>query len=70
MSAWSLSTRRFVAIFHRAADHAGAVVGPLLAFGLLAVAGLGMRTVFWLAAVPGGLFTLPDHAGKTAKPGQ
>jgi hypothetical protein len=24
----------------------------------------------WLAGVPGGLFTLPDHAGKTAKPGQ
>jgi len=24
----------------------------------------------WLAAVPGGLFALPDHAGKTGKPGQ
>jgi hypothetical protein len=24
----------------------------------------------WLAGVPGGLFTLPDHAGKTAKPGR
>jgi hypothetical protein len=24
----------------------------------------------WLAPVPGGLFALPDHAGKTAKPGQ
>ena len=24
----------------------------------------------WLAEEPGGLFTLPDHAGKTAKPGQ
>ena len=24
----------------------------------------------WLAAVPGGLFTLNDHAGKTGKPGQ
>jgi hypothetical protein len=24
----------------------------------------------WLAVVPGGLFTLDDHAGKTAKPGQ
>jgi hypothetical protein len=24
----------------------------------------------WLAAVPGGLFTLPDHAGKTVKPGR
>jgi len=24
----------------------------------------------WLGAAPGGLFTLPDHAGKTLKPGQ
>ena len=24
----------------------------------------------WLAGVPGGLFTLPDHAGETQKPGQ
>ena len=24
----------------------------------------------WLAGVPGGLFTLPDHAGKTVKPGR
>jgi hypothetical protein len=24
----------------------------------------------WLAAVPGGLFTLKDHAGETLKPGQ
>jgi hypothetical protein len=24
----------------------------------------------WLAAVPGGLFTLNDHAGKTGKPGK
>jgi hypothetical protein len=24
----------------------------------------------WLAAVPGGLFTLNDHAGRTGKPGQ
>lgn len=24
----------------------------------------------WLAAVPGGLFTLEDHAGETLKPGQ
>ena len=23
----------------------------------------------WLAGEPGGLFTLPDHAGETAKPG-
>ena|SRR6185437_1047281 len=24
----------------------------------------------WLAGVPGGLFTLPDHAGETPEPGQ
>jgi hypothetical protein len=24
----------------------------------------------WLAGVPGGLFTLPDHARETANPGQ
>lgn len=38
--------------FHRAADHLGAVVGPLLAFALLEGAHVPMRTVFWLAAVP------------------
>jgi MFS family permease len=38
--------------FHRAMDHAGAVVGPLVATGLLG-AGLPLRTVFSLALVPG-----------------
>lgn len=38
--------------FHRAADHAGAVVGPLAAFALLQGAGLDMRTVFLAAAIP------------------
>ena len=38
--------------FHRAADHAGAVAGPLAAFALLQGAGLDMRTVFLLAAIP------------------
>lgn len=37
---------------HRGADHVGAVVGPLAASALMA-AGLGVRQVFWLAAVPG-----------------
>ena len=37
--------------FHRALDHAGAVLGPLLAAALL-WAGLELRTVFALAAVP------------------
>jgi MFS family permease len=38
--------------FHRAADHAGAVLGPLLAAGLLLL-GLSVRQVFWVAVVPG-----------------
>ena len=38
--------------FHRAMDHAGAVVGPLVATGLLS-AGLPVRHVFLVAAVPG-----------------
>jgi MFS family permease len=41
--------------FHRAADHAGGVVGPLIAFALLQFAVLDMRTVFWLALIPGAL---------------
>ena len=54
--------------FHAAADNAGAVLGPLLAFMILKVQGVGsldgtnrllahdeqaLRNVFWLAAVPG-----------------
>ena len=38
---------------HRAADNAGAVVGPLIAFTLLTWHFASLRTVFWLAAVPG-----------------
>jgi MFS family permease len=41
--------------FHRAMDHAGAVLGPLVALGLLSLAGMQVRTVFLLAAVPGAL---------------
>jgi MFS family permease len=37
----------------RAADHAGAFIGPLVAFVLLQWVGVGVRTVFWLAAIPG-----------------
>jgi MFS family permease len=39
--------------FHRAADHAGGVVGPLVAFALLQWWGVEMRTVFWLSLIPG-----------------
>ena len=44
--------------FHRAADHAGAVVGPLVAFAALSWGGLTLRTVFWLAAIPGAVALL------------
>lgn len=43
--------------FHRAMDHAGAMLGPLLAFGLLQ-SGVGMRDVFLYSAVPGVLLIL------------
>jgi MFS family permease len=41
--------------FHRAADHAGALVGPLVAFVLLRGFGMGLRELFLWAAVPGAL---------------
>ena len=39
--------------FHRAADHAGGVLGPLIAFAVLSWQIAELRTVFWLAAIPG-----------------
>jgi MFS family permease len=39
---------------HRAADHVGAIIGPLTAAGLIG-AGMAVRSVFWLAVVPGAL---------------
>ena len=44
--------------FHAAADNAGAVVGPLVAFGVLYEWHTPLRTVFWLTAVPGALAVL------------
>lgn len=41
--------------FNQAMDHAGAFLGPLIAFALLNWAALEVRTVFWLAAIPGAL---------------
>jgi MFS family permease len=38
--------------FHRAMDHAGAVLGPLVAAVLLNAAGLSLRQVFLLSAIP------------------
>jgi len=39
--------------FQRAMDHAGAVVGPLLAFFLLTFITQQYRLIFWLAFIPG-----------------
>jgi MFS family permease len=39
--------------FHRSMDHAGAVVGPLLATAALYLLDNNLRTVFWLAGIPG-----------------
>lgn len=53
--------------FHRAMDHAGAMIGPIIAFVLLS-AGAGLREVFWYSAIPGALliallvFGLPPQA--------
>jgi len=38
---------------HRAMDHAGAVLGPLLAAAFLAYVSEDLRVLFWLAAIPG-----------------
>jgi MFS family permease len=44
--------------FHRAADHAGAVLGPLVAAGILLLAPANYRLVFALAAIPAALSVL------------
>ncbi|WP_411281457.1 MFS transporter [Gemmatimonas sp.] len=44
--------------FHRAADHAGAVVGPLIALACLQWLGMPVRHVFWVAAIPGAMAVL------------
>ncbi|HEV7920514.1 MAG TPA: MFS transporter [Thermoanaerobaculia bacterium] len=41
--------------FQRALDHTGAVVGPLIALVLLNVLHLPMRTIFYIAVVPGAI---------------
>jgi len=44
--------------FHRSMDHAGALVGPLIATLLLSYFVTDLRSVFWLAAIPGFLAVL------------
>ena len=41
--------------FNRTGDHAGGVVGPLVAFALVQWRNLPLRTVFWWAMLPGAL---------------
>jgi MFS family permease len=53
--------------FHRAADHAGGVVGPLVAFALLTWWQMPIRNVFWLAAIPGALAVLTVIIGVREK---
>jgi MFS family permease len=38
-----------------AADNAGALIGPLIAFVLVQWVGLSLRSVFWFAAIPGAI---------------
>lgn len=54
--------------FHRSADHAGAVIGPLIAFALLQMAGLSIRTVFLLAAIPAALAVITLVVGVREAP--
>jgi len=53
--------------FHRALDHSGAVLGPLLAFALLS-ANVPLRDVFFASVVPGLLVMLLLIFGLPAKP--
>jgi len=48
---------------HRAGDHLGGVLGPVLAFALLQLFGVSLRTVFLLAAIPAALSLLVLIAG-------
>ncbi|MCC6319594.1 MAG: MFS transporter [Gemmatimonadaceae bacterium] len=56
--------------FHRAADHAGAVIGPLIAFVLLQGFSLTIRQVFLLSAIPAALAVLVIMVGvrETGRP--
>jgi MFS family permease len=54
--------------FHRAGDHAGGVVGPLIAFALLSWWAVPMRRVFLLAAIPGAIAVLVTIVGVREPP--
>src|SRR5215212_8158655 len=44
--------------FHRALDHTGAVIGPLMALVLLNLLHVPMRTLFYIAVIPGAIGVL------------
>ena len=54
--------------FHRAMDTTGAVIGPLLALGLVALADDRLRIVFIIATIPAALSVLPFMAVKEVLP--
>jgi MFS family permease len=67
--------------FHRAMDQSGAVVGPLIAFLVLALHPGAYRTVFWISLIPGVICVVviwlfirekrkPRAIGGAAKPGE
>jgi MFS family permease len=49
--------------FRSAADNAGALLGPLIAFAILSWWHVSLRTVFWLAAIPGAIAVVVAVAG-------
>jgi MFS family permease len=48
---------------HRAMDHTGAILGPLIAAALLAWFTQDLRLLFWLTAIPGALVVLVAWVG-------
>jgi MFS family permease len=49
--------------FRSAADNAGALLGPLIAFAILTWTHVSLRTVFWLAAIPGAIAVVVAFVG-------
>lgn len=62
--------------FHRAMDHTGAIIGPLLAMLAMSVIGLSLRQTIYLAVIPGAigvvllLFVLREPPRVERKPSQ